>query len=121
MIAPETMAKLPNTLVIITLISNFGTFMLYMITCIIAMVAFNQHHQFHGFKHVFVPLFGLVANLLCMLFYLIGPFTVSGMSVKEPYIALGVCVLWGAYGALYFLRSSKQKGRSIMVTEPVRS
>ena len=74
---------------VVTLISNFGTFLLYMLTCIIAIVAFREHHTFSGFKHMFVPLFGLVANLLCMLFYLVGPFTVSGMSVKEPYIALG--------------------------------
>ena len=32
--------------------------------------------QFNGFKHMFVPLFGLVANLICMLFYLVGPFAV---------------------------------------------
>ncbi len=113
---PETYAKLPNTLVIITLISNFGTFLLYMITCIIAMVAFKEHHMFNGFKHLFVPLFGLVANLACMLFYLIGPFTVSGMSVKEPYIALGVCGLWGLYGAFYFAKSSKAKGREKILT-----
>ncbi len=114
--APETYAKMPNTLVIITLISNFGTFLLYMITCIIAMVAFKEHHMFNGFKHLFVPLFGLVANLACMLFYLIGPFTVSGMSVKEPYIALGVCGLWGLYGAFYFAKSSKAKGRETILT-----
>jgi amino acid transporter len=113
---PETYAKLPNTLVIITLISNFGTFLLYMVTCIIAMVAFREHHSFNGFKHMFVPLFGLVANLACMLFYLIGPFTVSGMSVKEPYIALGVCGLWGVYGAYYFVRSSKAKGRETILS-----
>lgn len=113
---PETYSKLPNTLVIITLISNFGTFLLYMVTCIIAMVAFKEHHSFNGFKHVFVPLFGLAANLACMLFYLIGPFTVSGMSVKEPYIALGVCGLWGVYGAYYFAKSSKAKGRETILT-----
>ena len=60
-----------------------------MLTCIIAIVAFREHHTFHGFKHMVVPVFGLVANLACMLFYLVGPFLVSGMSVKEPYIALG--------------------------------
>ncbi len=115
--APETYARLPNTLVIVTLVSNFGTFMLYMLTCIVAMVAFREHHSFSGFKHVFVPLFGLVANLVCMLFYLVGPFTVSGMSVKEPYIALGVCVAWGLYGAFYFVRASKRKGKSVLVVE----
>jgi basic amino acid/polyamine antiporter, APA family len=118
---PATIAKLPNTLVIVTLVSNFGTFLLYMLTCIIAIVAFREHHTFSGFKHVFVPLFGLVANLLCMLFYLVGPFAVSGMSWKEPYIALGVVAVWGGYGALYFARSSRAKGRSVMVERPVTS
>jgi len=113
---PETYAKLPNSLVIITLISNFGTFLLYMITCVVAMVAFKEHQMFNGFKHFFVPLFGLVANLACMLFYLVGPFTVAGMSVKEPYIALGVCGLWGVYGAFYFAKSSKAKGREKILT-----
>jgi amino acid transporter len=109
------LSKLPNTLVIVTLISNFGTFLLYMLTCVIAIVAFREHHTFSGFKHMFVPIFGLVANLLCMLFYLVGPFTVSGMSWKEPYIALGVVAAWGIYGAVYFMRTSKAKGKAMMV------
>lgn len=113
--APETYAKLPNSLVITTLVSNFGTFMLYMFTCVIAIVAFREHHSFSGVKHMFVPLFGLVANLVCMLFYLVGPFTVAGMSVKEPYIALGACVLWGLYGAFYFVGASRRKGKTVLV------
>jgi APA family basic amino acid/polyamine antiporter len=80
--SPETYAKLPNTLVIVTLVSNFGTFLLYMITCMIAIVAFREHHSFNGFKHVVVPVFGLLANLACMLFYLIGPFTVAGHELE---------------------------------------
>jgi amino acid transporter len=79
----------PNSMLIITLISNFGTFLLYMTTCIVAIVAFREHHSFHGFKHVVVPVFGLLANFGCMLFYLVGPFFVPGMSPKEPYWALG--------------------------------
>jgi amino acid transporter len=114
---PETYSHLPNTLVIITLISNFGTFLLYMLTCIVAMVAFREHHSFNGFKHFVVPIFGLLANLGCMLFYLIGPFTVAGMSVKEPYIALGVCAAWGIYGLVYFLKSSKAKGKETILTQ----
>jgi APA family basic amino acid/polyamine antiporter len=114
---PTLISKLPNTLVIVTLVSNFGTFMLYMLTCIICIVAFREHQMFHGFKHMVVPVFGLVANLVMMLFYLVGPFTVSGMSVKEPYIALGVCAIWGIYGAIYFMRASKAKSKSVLVTE----
>jgi len=110
---PTTLAKLPNTLVIVTLVSNFGTFLLYMLTCVIAIVAFREHHTFSGFKHMFVPIFGLVANLTCMLFYLFGPFLVAGMSWKEPYIALAVCGIWGIYGAVFFARSSKAKGKAV--------
>lgn len=119
--SPETYAKLPNSLVVITLISNFGTFLLYMLTCIVAIVAFREHHSFSGFKHMVVPLFGLVANFLCMLFYLVGPFTVSGMSWKEPYIALGVAAVWGIYGAIYFKSASKAKGKAIYVDKPVKA
>lgn len=114
---PALISKLPNTLVIVTLVSNFGTFLLYMLTCIIAIVAFREHHTFHGFKHVVVPVFGLIANLACMLFYLVGPFTVSGMSVKEPYIALGICAMWGLYGGIYFLRASKKSAKSVLLSE----
>jgi amino acid transporter len=115
---PELYPKLPNSLVIMTLISNFGTFLLYMLTCIIAIVAFREHHSFNGFKHFFVPVFGLVANFVCMLFYLVGPFTVSGMSIKEPYIALAVVAFWGVYGGFYFLRSSKRKAKPVFVEKP---
>ncbi|HEX4347146.1 MAG TPA: APC family permease, partial [Vicinamibacterales bacterium] len=112
----DTAASIPQSLLIITLVSNFGTFLLYMMTCLIAMLAFRQHHTFHGFKHVVVPAFGLVANLLCMLFYLIGPLSVPGMSPREPFIALGLVALWGIYGAIYFLSSSRKKGVSVYVT-----
>jgi amino acid transporter len=115
---PATIAKLPNTLVIVTLVSNFGTFLLYMLTCIIAIVAFREHHSFNGFTHMVVPIFGLIANLACMLFYLVGPFAVSGMSVKEPYIALAVCAVWGVYGAVYFFRVSKAKAKPVLVEKP---
>ena len=114
---PETYTNLPNTLIVITLISNFGTFLLYMMTCIIAIVAFKEHHSFSGFKHMFVPLFGLFANLACMLFYLIGPFMVNGMSKKEPFIALGVALAWGIYGLIYFKMRSAKIGKPVLLTE----
>ena len=115
--SPAAYTKLPNTLVIITLISNFGTFLLYMTTCVIAMIAFREHHSFNGFKHLFIPIFGLVANLVCMLFYLVGPFMVSGMSWKEPYIALAVAGAWGLYGLYYFRKRSEQVGKPMFLQE----
>ena len=52
-----------------------------------------------------------------MLFYLVGPFMVTGMSKLEPFIALGVAAVWGLYGAAYFVLASKSKGQSILVTK----
>jgi amino acid transporter len=115
--SPETYAKLPNTLVFITLISNFGTFLLYMTTNIVAIVAFKEHHTFHGFKHMVVPVFGLLANLACMLFYLIGPFTVTGMGWHEPYIALACAAAWGIYGLIYFKSKSAKTGKAVILTQ----
>ena len=112
-------AKIPQSLLMITLVSNFGTFLLYMMTCVVAIVAFREHHSFHGFKHMVVPVFGLLANLLCMAFYLVGPFMVSGMSWKEPYCALGVAALWGIYGYIYFVARSKKTGKAIIIQSPV--
>jgi APA family basic amino acid/polyamine antiporter len=115
----DTAAKIPQSFLTIALISNFGTFVLYMMTNVIAIVAFREHHSFHGFKHVVVPVFGLLANLACMIFYLIGPFVVAGMSWKESYLALAVAAVWGIYGAIYFTVGSKKKGRSILLESPV--
>ena len=78
------------------------------------MVAFYEHHDFHGFKHMVVPIFGAVANFACMAFYIIGPIEGLG-SAKEPLMAVGLSVIWGIYGAIYFVRNSKKRGKETMV------
>jgi amino acid transporter len=113
-----TAGKIPNSLLIITLISNFGTFLLYMMSCIVAMVAFHEHHLHNPIKHILIPGFGLIANLGCMMFYLIAPFSVPGMSAKEPFIALGFCAIWGIYGLIFFVGRSKKTGKEIFLTKP---
>jgi amino acid transporter len=114
--SPHSYVVLPNSMLIITLISNFGTFLLYMTTCIVAIVAFREHHSFHGFKHMFVPVFGLLANFGCMLFYLVGPKFVAGMSPKEPFIALGCSAAWIIVGAIYMMTTSKSRGKEILLS-----
>jgi amino acid transporter len=116
----DTLAALPNTLLLVTLASNFGTFVLYMLSCITCMVAFHRHPKFNPVLHLAIPLFGLFANLACMAFYLIGPFMGYG-SKKEPLYALGIAAIWAIYGGIYFLRSSKKSGRSTLITERVTS
>jgi APA family basic amino acid/polyamine antiporter len=110
----DTLAALPNSLLTITLTSNFGTFILYALSCFLCIVAFNKRPDFSVVRHLLIPGFGLIANLVCMAFYLIGPFMGYGTS-KEPLLALGISAIWGIYGAIYFIRSSKVKGRTVLL------
>ena len=65
-------------------------------------------------RHLLIPVFGLVANLACMTFYLVGPFMGYGTS-KEPLLALGIAMVWAIYGGIYFVRSSKVSGRTTLI------
>jgi len=112
----DAMAALPNTLLTVTLASNFGTFLLYMLSCFICIVAYHKHPNYSFLRHMLIPIFGLVANLACMAFYIIGPFMGYG-TAKEPLLALGIAVVWAIYGGIYFMRASKAKGRTTLVGE----
>src|SRR5271168_5149647 len=110
------LSGLPNGLLLVTLLSNFGTFVLYGLTNIICIIAFKEHHEFSGFKHMVVPVFGALANFACMAFYVIGPIEGLG-SWKEPIIAVVLSVVWGLYGAFYFSRNSRKKGKSTLTVK----
>jgi APA family basic amino acid/polyamine antiporter len=110
----DGLAALPNSLLTVTLASNFGTFLLYMLSCLTCIVAYHGHPNFSALRHLIIPVFGLLANLACMLFYLVGPFMGYG-TVKEPLLALGIAIVWAIYGGIYFMTSSKAKGRTTIV------
>jgi amino acid transporter len=107
----DTLAALPNSLLTITLTSNFGTFILYALSCFLCIVAFHNRPDYNVVRHLLIPGFGLLAN---MAFYLISPIFGLG-TFKEPLLALGISAAWGIYGAIYFLRSSKVKGKAILL------
>ncbi|MGA2167573.1 MAG: APC family permease [Terracidiphilus sp.] len=110
----DQFAALPNSLLTVTLTSNFGTFILYALSCFLCIVAFHKRPDYNVVLHLLIPGFGLLANLVCMAFYLISP--VFGLGTfKEPLLALGISAVWGIYGAIYFLRSSKQRGRTVLL------
>jgi amino acid transporter len=111
----DQLAALPNSLLTVTLTSNFGTFILYALSCALCMIAYHERHDHNWLMHYIIPGFGLLANLVCMAFYLISP--VFGLGTfKEPLLALAISAVWGIYGAIYFLRSSKAKGKEILLT-----
>ncbi len=110
----DKMAAVPNSLLTITLTSNFGTFILYALSCFLCMVAFHKRPDHSFVKHTLIPGLGLLANLACMAVYVLGPFFNLGTKM-EPLTALGISGVWGLYGAVYFLRSSKAKGKSVLL------
>ena len=110
----DKMAALPNSLLAITLTSNFGTFILYGLSCLLCIIAYSERHDKHIVMHYLIPGFGLLTNLTCMAFYVAGPFFNLGTKM-EPLTALGISALWGLYGGVYFLRSSKAKGKSALL------
>jgi APA family basic amino acid/polyamine antiporter len=110
----DKLAALPNSLLAITLTSNFGTFILYALSCFLCIVAFHGRPDYSFLKHTLIPGFGLVANLVCMGFYVAGPFFNLGTKM-EPLCALGISGAWGLYGAIYFIRSSQAKGKSVLL------
>jgi basic amino acid/polyamine antiporter, APA family len=116
----DKMAALPNSLLAITLTSNFGTFILYALSCFLCIVAYTGRPDFSMLKHWLIPGFGLLANLVCMAFYVAGPFFNLGTKM-EPLTALGISAVWGLYGGIYFIRSSKSKGKATMVTAQERA
>jgi hypothetical protein len=65
-------------------------------------------------KHLLVPVFGVLANFVCMAFYIIGPFIGYGTKM-EPFGAIGIALVWAIYGGIYFTRASKSAGRTTFV------
>ncbi|HVZ84675.1 MAG TPA: APC family permease [Terracidiphilus sp.] len=110
----DKLAALPNSLLTVTLTSNFGTFILYALSCFLCIVAYHKRPDRNFLLHTFIPGFGLLANIICMAFYVAGPFFNLGTKM-EPLLALGISAVWGLYGAIYFLRASKAKGKAVLL------
>jgi APA family basic amino acid/polyamine antiporter len=108
------MAALPNTLLVVTLASNFGTFVLYALSCALCMVAYTGHPNFSLLRHRLIPILGLLANLMCMGAYLVLPFLGIGTKI-EPWSALGIAAVWAIYGAVHFLQVGKTHGKSTIM------
>jgi amino acid transporter len=114
----DAMAKMPNSLLTMTLASNFGTFLLYMLSCITCIVGFRPSMpQFSMIRHRIIPVLGLIANLACMMTYIIAPFLGMG-TTKEPLLALGIAMVWAIYGGIYFVTATKQTGRTTLIKSP---
>lgn len=98
----------------ITLASNFGTFVLYGLTCVWTIVAFSGRKDYSAFKHLVVPVLGLLANvsmLAAILYlYIIG----NADAVHEAYICFAIAGAWALVSLVYVAVSSLRSGRAIV-------
>ena len=70
------------------------------------MVAYHKHPKFSAAAPLPHSGVWLLANLACMLTYLVGPFLGIGTKA-EPLLALGIALVWAIYGGIYFVTSSR--------------
>jgi APA family basic amino acid/polyamine antiporter len=114
----DQLAALPNSLLTITLTSNFGTFILYALSCLLCIVAFHKRPDYNVVLHTAHPRLRAA-----------GQPGLHGLLPDQPGLrtrhlqgtaaGAGISGVWGIYGAIYFLRSSKAKGKEILLTSKV--
>jgi len=102
------------TLTGITLASNLGTFVLYALICGLTVVAFIGTKGFNAFRHMAIPVLGLLVNVVMVLaIFLIG-ITTGGDTSKATYLALIISGAWLLVSLAYFVISSRQRGVHII-------
>jgi amino acid transporter len=104
----------------ITLASNLGTFVLYALTCLWAFIAFVSRHDFNGFKHAFVPLLGLVANILMLVTIFGMGFIGGGDSQTEAMMAIEIGAVWAIASGIYIFVQNRRTGRTLMRASAAR-
>ncbi len=102
-------------LTLITLASNFGTFVLYALTCYWTIVAFGGRKEFNFFKHLFVPVLGLLANLAMLVTILFMGILGGGDSQTESIGALVIALAWAVVSGIYVVIRNRQSGRPLFV------
>ena len=104
------------TLTGITLASNFGTFVLYALTCLWAIIAFASRPDFNWFKHLVIPVLGLLANVVMLVTILGLGFVGGGDSQTESLIALAFAALWAVASGIYVAVSNRRTGRALVAS-----
>ncbi len=94
--------------------SNLGTFVLYALICIWTIIAFSHRPDKSVFKHVLIPIAGLITNAIMVstIFYL--AFGAGGDSAKEGRIAIYFAIGWAVVSLIYVLIANARSGRKLM-------
>jgi amino acid transporter len=103
----------------ITLASNLGTFILYGMTCFTAFMAFKKRADFNVLKHGFVPLFGLLTNIIMvaaiLYLYIIG----NSDAKNEAWICFGIAGAWAFISLFYVAVTTMNKSYHLKMVSAV--
>jgi len=105
----------------VTFLSNIGTFLLYGLTNVVAFVAFFRTPRATFIKHVAVPFLGSLANVLMLLAVIYLGVLGGGDTRAAALISIVATAVWFAIGGVYFVASTKTRGRQVWAQRPVRS
>jgi amino acid transporter len=97
-----------TNLTAVTLLSNFGTFLLYGITCIIAMLALAKERRSVLTKYI-VPIAGFGANLLMLVAVIWLGVVGGGGTQTAALMAIGITAVWMVAGVGYYMLNSRSK------------
>jgi amino acid transporter len=101
----------------ITLASNLGTFVLYALTCVWTVVAFTGRKEFSFFRHMLIPILGLLANIAMLLTIFYMGFLGGGDSQTESIGGLAVGGVWAVISIVYIIIRNRQTGRAMMAVK----
>lgn len=102
----------------VTFLSNIGTFLLYGLTNLVAFIAFFRTPRATFIKHVAVPVLGSLANVLMLLAVIYLGVLGGGDTRTAALISLVATVVWFAVGGVYFVASTKTRGRQVWAQRP---
>jgi amino acid transporter len=103
----------------ITLASNLGTFILYGMTCLTAFIAFKKREDFNVLKHGFVPLLGLLSNIIMvaaiLYLYIIG----NNDAKNEAWICFGIAGAWAFISLFYVAVTTMNKSYHLKMVSAI--
>ncbi|HLY27746.1 MAG TPA: APC family permease [Aggregatilineales bacterium] len=102
------------TLSAVTYASNLGTFILYALICLATIIGFTGTKEFNAFKHVVIPVLGLITNLGLAFGIFALNFAAGGTAATEVSIALAIAGGWLLVSVIFFVVNSRQTGRAII-------
>jgi amino acid transporter len=101
-----------TNLTAITLLCNFGTFLLYGVTCVIAIVALSRERRSIPTKYI-VPIAGFVVNVVMLIAVMWLGVIGGGSTQTSAMMAIAITAIWMAIGLGYYAMNSRSKESGI--------